>query len=81
MSNIKTLRVIEDTGSQEVALLVESTNHLLQTLGDLVTTLKSAVNIGDVVAAATTAESALQLSTYKLKREPGTVLNPLRPSF
>lgn len=70
MATIKTQPVLGDLGSHEVQLLQTSYDHLLDVLGDLITGLKTAANIGAVNVLATTAETALQGNVFKIQSKP-----------
>jgi hypothetical protein len=70
MAAIKTQPVLGDLGSHEVQLLLTSYNNLLTALGDLITGLKTAANIGAVNILATTAETSLQANVYKVQTKP-----------
>lgn len=70
MATLKTQPVIGDLGSHEVQLLMTNYNSLLDTLGDLITGLKTAANIGAQQALATAAETALQDNVCKLQSKP-----------
>lgn len=78
MATIKTLPVIADLGSQEVAQLIHSYNHLLDTLGTLITGLKTAVDVPAINTLATTAETSMQDFVYMIKEQPNI---PLAPGF
>jgi len=78
MAALKTQPVVSDLGSQEVAQLIYSYNQLLDTMGALITELKSAAVVGDIVTAATTAEIAMEAVVYKLEQNPAI---PLAPAF
>lgn len=79
MATINSRPVIGDSGSQETEQLRTNYNNLVQVMGDLVTTLKAATVIGDVVTAATTAETALQNTVEKIIAQKDLPMNPLRP--
>lgn len=70
MASIKTQPVLGDIGSQEVAQLLHSYNHLLDAVGDLITGLRTAANIGAQQTLATAAETALQNNVYKIQSKP-----------
>ena len=80
MATYQTQPIVSDLGSQEFAQLLASYNELLDAFGDFVTTLKSASVIGDVVAAATTAETALEANVKKLQQNPNIPLAPAMPT-
>jgi len=67
MATIKTLPVTGDLGSQEVAQLIHSYNHLLDVVGDLITGLKTVADEAATHALATTAETALQTNVFKVQ--------------
>jgi hypothetical protein len=79
MATLKTQKVHGDLGSQEVAQLIASHNALLDAMGDLVTALKAAAAIGDVVTAATNAELAMETYTKKIQSVPNIPLSPAIP--
>lgn len=81
MANFTTQTVVGDLGSQEHAQLVSSYNALLDVLGDLITGLKSAAVVGDIVTLATTAETALEANVKKLQQSPNVPLSPAMPTF
>lgn len=81
MATIKTLPVIADLGSQEVAQLVHSYNHLLDVLGDLITGLTTVADEAATHALALLAETALQDNVFKIQEKPDSPLNPTRPMF
>lgn len=79
MANLTTQGVIGDTGSEEVAALRRSYNELCDAMGDLVTALKGAAAIGDVVTAATAAEAAMEANVKKVSQQPSIPAAPARP--
>jgi hypothetical protein len=70
MASLKTQPVLADSGSQEVATLVLSYNHLLDTLGTLITGLKTAADVSAIQTLATAAETSMVASAYKIQLEP-----------
>jgi methyl-accepting chemotaxis protein len=77
MANVKTLPVIGDTGSQDVAQLVKNFNALVDVLGTMITSMKSSAGfVADLQTIATTAETALVATVDKLKLQPNTPLAP-----
>lgn len=79
MANLNTQGVVGDTGSEEVATLRRNYNALCDAMGDLVTALKSAAAIGDVVTAATAAEAAMEANVSKVDQQPNVPAAPTRP--
>lgn len=76
MASIKTKPIINDSGSQLVAELIQNNNDLLDVLGTLITGLKTAANIGAVNTLATTAEASLEAITLKFTPQPNLTLAP-----
>jgi len=81
MATIKTQPVHADLGSQELAQLRTNYNNLVQVFGDLVTTIKSATLVADIVAAVTTAETALQNTVAKIGAQPNIPLGKAMPEL
>lgn len=80
MATIKIQPVHGDLGSQEVAHLIHSYNHLLDVLGTMITAMKTTAGfVGDLQTIATTAETALQANVYKLSSEPVIPMAPAMP--
>jgi hypothetical protein len=67
MASIKIQRVVGDSGSQEFVQLLGSYNALLDVLGTLITGLKTTADEAATNALATTAETALQNTVYKVQ--------------
>jgi hypothetical protein len=80
MASFKTQKVPGDVGSQQVAQLIHSYNHLLDILGTLITGLKTAANIGAQQTLATTAEASLELLVHKQEQIPNIPLSPAPPA-
>lgn len=70
MANVKTLPVHGDLGSQEVERLIVSYNSLVDTLGTLITGLKTAADAPAINALAVIAEASLVASVVKLESTP-----------
>jgi len=81
MASIKTLPVVSDLGSQEVAQLVNNYNHLLDVLGDMITSMKATAGfVADLQTIATTAETALEATVYKIAQSPNVPLGRVFPT-
>lgn len=74
MADLRTVNVIEDTGSEELKRLRKSYNALLDVVGDLLDALETAAAVGDVNTAATNALAVLETNStevVKVGGEPG----------
>jgi hypothetical protein len=81
MADILTQPVITDTGSEEVAVLVNSYNNLVDTLGTLITTLVSVADVNAIKAAAVIAEAALVADVVKIQRKPDVPAAPKMAAY
>lgn len=66
MATLKTLPVVGDSGSQELAQLLSSYNQLLDILGTLITGMKTVADEAALHVLATTAETAMEANVLKI---------------
>lgn len=76
---LKTQRVVGDVGSQELAQLLHSYNHLLDALDTLISGLSTAADITAVNTLATTALASVEANAYKVVATKDIPLSPALP--
>ena len=70
MATLKIQPVHGDLGSQEVAQLVHSYNHLLDTLSTLILGMSTAANTAGINALCVTADASLEAVVCKIQQQP-----------
>ncbi len=81
MAAVRTLPLVEDTGSEQLKQLTISYNALLDLVGNIMDDLEGAANIGAVNAAMTIRLAEIEADTatvLKVGREPGVPSRPKR---
>lgn len=82
MANLRTLPVIQDSGSEELRRLRLSYNALLDAVGNLLDAMEAATAVGDIATAATTMLALLETDATHIPRiggEPNIPVGPSRP--
>jgi hypothetical protein len=79
MADVRTVNVIEDVGSEELARLRRSYNALLDQYGNLLDALATATTVGDVNTAATAALAELETDQATIIKVGVTTEMPHRP--
>jgi hypothetical protein len=82
MADIRTLNVIEDSGSEELKRLRKSYNALLDNLGTFLDAAEAATIVADINTAATTFLAAIEVDTAEVMKvggQPGLSNAPARP--
>lgn len=81
MANMRTLPIIEDTGSEQVKQLTDAHNALVDLVGDLMDDLEGAADDAARIAAMTARLALVEVDTspvVKIGRQPGIAVRPAR---
>jgi hypothetical protein len=81
MANMRTLPVLEDTGSEQLKKLTDAHNALVDLVGDILDDLEGAADDAARIAAATARLALVEADTspvVKIGRLPGVVVRPSR---
>ena len=81
MANMRTLPMIEDTGSEQVKQLTDAHNALVDLVGNILDDLEGAADDAARIAAATAQLALVEVDTspvVKIGRQPGVPSRPKR---